>query len=171
MRAILTPHPSTPDGPVESIEVLVGKAGRRRLWARYFVSGDVERVRWPQPRPGGGGRADGLWRTTCFEAFLWAGGRYWEYNFSPAGEWAAYRFDGYRQGQTAAAETASPALLELGAGGAELEAGFERPDGVIRIGLSAVIEDAEGSLSYWALAHPSDKPDFHHPDSFILDAP
>ena len=36
------------------------------------------------------------------------------------------------------------------------------PDG--RIGLSAVIETTDGALSYWALAHPAEKPDFHHPD-------
>jgi hypothetical protein len=35
--------------------------------------------------------------------------------------------------------------------------------------LSAVIEATDGTLSYWALAHPSDKPDFHHPDSFVLE--
>ena len=34
---------------------------------------------------------------------------------------------------------------------------------------TAVIEEADGTKSYWALAHPSDKPDFHHPDSFALD--
>jgi len=38
-----------------------------------------------------------------------------------------------------------------------------------RTALSAVIESADGTRSYWALAHPSDKPDFHHPDSFLLD--
>lgn len=39
------------------------------------------------------------------------------------------------------------------------------------VALSAVIEEAHGAVSYWALAHPSDKPDFHHPDSFILELP
>ena len=37
--------------------------------------------------------------------------------------------------------------------------------------LSAVIETTDGAMSYWALAHPSAKPDFHHPDSFVLDLP
>lgn len=37
--------------------------------------------------------------------------------------------------------------------------------------LSAVIEEAHGAQSYWALVHPSDKPDFHHPDSFVLELP
>ena len=42
-------------------------------------------------------------------------------------------------------------------------------DPLQRARLAAVIEATDGSLSYWALAHPSDKPDFHHPDSFVLE--
>ena len=30
------------------------------------------------------------------------------------------------------------------------------------IGLTAVIETADGQLSYWALQHPAARPDFHH---------
>ncbi len=41
----------------------------------------------------------------------------------------------------------------------------------LKLGLSVVIEDVDGNLTYWALAHPSDKPDFHHPDSFVLTLP
>lgn len=37
--------------------------------------------------------------------------------------------------------------------------------------LSAVIEEPHGTKSYWALAHRSDKPDFHDPDSFVLELP
>jgi hypothetical protein len=37
------------------------------------------------------------------------------------------------------------------------------------LGLAAVLEDRQGRLSYWALAHLADRPDFHHPDSFILE--
>jgi hypothetical protein len=40
---------------------------------------------------------------------------------------------------------------------------------VLRVGLSAVIEANDGTLSYWALKHPAAKPDFHHPDSFVLE--
>jgi hypothetical protein len=39
------------------------------------------------------------------------------------------------------------------------------------IGLSAVIETVGGAKSWWALNHPSDKPDFHHPESFALKSP
>ena len=34
------------------------------------------------------------------------------------------------------------------------------------LGLSAVIEEANGRKSYWALAHPPGKADFHHADCF-----
>jgi hypothetical protein len=36
-----------------------------------------------------------------------------------------------------------------------------------RLGLSAVIEEMSGRKSYWALAHPPGKPDFHHADGFV----
>jgi hypothetical protein len=38
-----------------------------------------------------------------------------------------------------------------------------------RLGLSAVIEDAKGGISYWALTHPPGKPDFHHADGFACE--
>lgn len=37
------------------------------------------------------------------------------------------------------------------------------------LSVTAVIEETDGTKSYWALAHGSDKPDFHHPDSFVLE--
>jgi hypothetical protein len=41
--------------------------------------------------------------------------------------------------------------------------------GHVRLGLSAVIEEERGMLSYWALKHPTGRPDFHHPDAFALE--
>jgi hypothetical protein len=38
----------------------------------------------------------------------------------------------------------------------------------LRIGLTAVVEDASGALSYWSLRHPAGRPDFHHADAFAL---
>jgi hypothetical protein len=38
----------------------------------------------------------------------------------------------------------------------------------LRLGLAAVIERADDGLSYWALAHPSERPDFHDPAGFVL---
>ena len=42
-------------------------------------------------------------------------------------------------------------------------------DSAIEVGLSAVIEEQGGVLSYWALRHPPGKPDFHHRDSFAME--
>lgn len=38
----------------------------------------------------------------------------------------------------------------------------------LHIALSAVIEEVDGTKSYWALRHPPGPPDFHHPDCFAL---
>jgi len=38
----------------------------------------------------------------------------------------------------------------------------------LRLAVSAVIEELDGRISYWALAHPPGKPDFHHADGFVV---
>lgn len=122
------------------------------------------------PAPTSGGPADGLWRHTCLEAFVQdgAGPGYREFNFSPSGQWAVYRFDAERQrspddrppplGPTLAWDMAIDAL--------RLRAWLPRtllPDTPGAVGLSAVIETLDGQLSHWALHHPrADRPDFHH---------
>ena len=169
MRVILQPHPTSPISPVKQIFVDFERVNRWRFWARFELRGALSQVVWPASVSGG--RADDLWRTTCFEAFLKGDGSYWEFNFSPSQQWASYSFDAYRSGQRQAAEVAAPAQLELEEDYAEFEVTFEQPPGVTRLGLSAVIQTIDGAISHWALAHPSDTPDFHHPDSFILDLP
>jgi hypothetical protein len=137
------------------------------LSLEYRVTGVVAALRLP--RPSGRERTDGLWRTTCFEAFAGRGESYAEYNLSPSGAWAAYGFDGYREGM-APLEQPAPMIVtrqtpETVVVTADV---ILPPDADGRIGLSAVIETLDGAISYWALAHPAEKPDFHHPDSFIL---
>jgi hypothetical protein len=168
MRARLIPHPATANGPVDSIEVeLAGSGDELRL--RYVVEGRIDRVAWPdQTTPE---RADGLWKHTCFEAFVGTKSGYREFNLSPSGRWASYAFDGPRVGMRNAGEAATVIGLDAADGRVGFEARIGRPVAADRMGLSAVIEDIDGAISYWALAHPSDKPDFHHPDSFILDLP
>lgn len=169
MRVILQPHPASPPGPVEQIVAYFERVNRFRFWVRFELQGALSQVVWPTAAFGG--RADDLWRTTCFEAFLKGDDAYWEFNFSPSQQWASYSFDAYRSGQRQAAEVASPVRPDLEDTYAEFEATFEQPPGVTRLGLSAVIQTIDGAISYWALAHPSDKPDFHHPESFVLDLP
>ncbi|MGZ8363756.1 MAG: DOMON-like domain-containing protein, partial [Caulobacteraceae bacterium] len=66
MRTKLTPHPAGASSPIEAVEVEVERIGQL-LWLRFFTEGDVNAVAWPGPSDGG--RADELWKHTCFEAF------------------------------------------------------------------------------------------------------
>src|SRR5262245_63050261 len=93
----LTCHSSTPCAHVRSLEAHVErKAGAIVL--RYVLDADLDKLRVPEVTTPA--RADGLWRHTCFEIFIRKpqSASYCELNFSPSGEWAAYRFAGYRSG-------------------------------------------------------------------------
>ena len=165
MRRPLIPHPTSPHGGL-TLEVEARRAGRV-LSLEYVLAGPVEMVRWPQGVARG--RTDGLWRATCFEAFARTADGYVEYNLSPSGAWAAYRFDGYREGMQEL-ETPAPFIVTRTAPGRfVLTADVTLPDDADdAVGLAAVIQGLDGAMGDWALAHPSDKPDFHHPDSFAL---
>ncbi len=125
-------------------------------------------------------RADELWQHTCFEAFVRAspGAAYYEFNFAPSTQWAAYRFERLpkrdercERDQRARASRCNraPERYTLQAS-LELERLPGLPsDALWRLGLSAVIEETSGNKSYWALAHPPGKPDFHHADCFALE--
>lgn len=169
MLVSLTPHPDTPSTAVERIEVEIGRQDDV-LWLRFIVIGDVERVCWPVAAARS--RAVELWKHTCFEAFVRTTDGYREYNFSPSNAWASYRFDGYRSGMRQANEHASVLRVDSTERAVTLQALFEPPEASVGpLALSAVIEDVDGGISYWALAHPPGKPDFHHPDSFVLELP
>jgi len=118
-------------------------------------------------------RADELWRHTCFEAFIRGApdGSYYELNFAPSTKWAAYQFTGYRTGMREATKIQAPKIEVASTGDRHaLRAALELSElsSVSRwqLALSAVIEEANGRKSYWALAHPPGKPDFHHSDCF-----
>jgi hypothetical protein len=166
VRVSLLSHQAHRELPF-SVVVDLGRRGDS-LWLMFIVDGDIDAVEWPpEAQPG---RADDLWRHTCFEVFVAADNGYVEYNLSPTGQWATYRFDSYREGMRPADQTIDVHGLDGGENYVALEAVIDLPpDATGPIALSAVIEATDGTLSYWALAHPSDKPDFHHPDSFVLE--
>lgn len=166
-------HPAVAAPAIRHLGVAVRCLVAGQLELAYRLQGDFSGLR--VPAPAAPRRADGLWKHSCFEAFVRSAGQaaYLEFNFSPSGEWAAYRFANYRQ-PAPGAEIPQPAMtVQRTADELVLEAVISLGDmrvagGALQIGLSAVIEAADGGLSYWALAHPSDKPDFHHPESFAL---
>ena len=124
--------------------------------------------------PQQGQRKDELWTTTCFEAFLAVPGeqRYWEVNLAPNGDWAVYRFDGYRSGQTQQS-LSTPPTIQLQRGGhqlrldARIALGPWWPPGVCPdLALTAVIDCGSEGLSHWALCHGR-KADFHDRSTFL----
>lgn len=179
-RHHLLPHPVSEPGAiqglVEDLSVDVTRLDGK-LVLLYRLTGELEALRLPEPRPSS--RTDGLWRHTCFEAFIGRVGatEYWEYNFSPSGAWAAYHFTAYREGMEPLMKGAPP-LLRLHAGEEQMQLEVtvdlswlsrSSADAGLRLGLSAVIEDRAQVLTYWALKHPGEKPDFHHADGFVVE--
>jgi hypothetical protein len=174
MRQLLKLHPESRCVAVSHIEVDVSRRGADRLVLTYIVTGKISGIRMPPVMPPG--RGNELWRHTCFEAFIRAssGPEYYEFNFAPSAQWAVYRFSGYRSGMCVPAEIGPPPIEVQGSADCyTLQASLE-PDRLSglprtvswRLGLSALIEDASGRMSYWALAYPPGKPDFHHADCF-----
>lgn len=138
----------------------------------YRLEGKLDQLHIPPPRPARS--AAGLWESTCCEIFVARAGAaaYHEFNLSPSGEWAAHAFERYRKGRMLADETLDPRIVvRRGVGTLELDAVIRQGEleGKLLIGLCAVIEAADGSLSYWALRHPAQQPDFHLRDAFALE--
>lgn len=171
-------HPATPcAGPLQ-ISVSLAAAGSEAgagLLLRYQLRGDVSRLRIPEPASPG--PADGLWQRTCFEAFVARADEtaYLEFNFSPSGRWAAYRFSAERVRDEPAEAAQTPVVpdlqLERSPDGLTLLAwlplhALPVPAQALEIGLTAVIETTDGQLNYWALRHPGERPDFHHRGGF-----
>ena len=163
---VLLPHAAVDAG--YSVQAGLNRNGAV-LEVRYALAGTLSGLRVDPPRTGE------LWQHTCFEIFIASRGMpsYYEFNFSPAGDWAAHAFSSYRNGARLADAALDPQLAVRGCTERlELDArvALDRLhlSGELAIGLSAVIEATDGSLSYWALRHAPGKPDFHHADTFAL---
>jgi hypothetical protein len=173
MQLNLVPHPATPPAaPDFKVWVNVEHAGAlgvvasTNIW--FGIGAPMERFVVPQAAEPG--RREGLWETTCFEAFLRPPGEegYREWNFAPSADWAAYDFTSHREGRTDA-DVGAPYVrvednLRWWALGATIAVDAATP---WQLGLSAILEEKDSTKSYWALAHPVGlKPDFHDPACF-----
>jgi len=173
VRHALRLHPDSHCTAAQKIEVDVSRPGAGRLALRYLVIGGTSDL--VLPPPAASTRADGLWRRTCFEAFVREspGDDYYEFNFSPSTQWAAYRFAGYRTGMTAASGVEAPRIDACWSKeGYEVQVSLALDParrGAWRLALASVIEEAGGARSYWALAHPPGRADFHHAEGFALE--
>lgn len=178
MQLNLVPHPATPPSEPFKLWVNVDHSGRfgatasTNMWfcigappSRFAVPAHAEEAV----------RSDSLWETTCFEAFLRKRGEetYREWNFAPSGNWAAYDFTGPRNGKSDPEVSAPYIRVEDNMTWWATGATIAVPSKAIwDLGLSAVLEERDGTKSYWALAHPDGKkPDFHDPACFAAHLP
>jgi len=190
-------HPLRPFQPLDAPAVAVAAAARilrpasspPALWLRFCISG-AQQLRCPAPaqRPQ---RRDGLWQHTCLEAFVADPGpeAYWEFNLAPSGHWAVYRLARYRDGlepdpcyealpfevlrqPEVEGEPTNELTAQL-SHGLTLDLQCPLPPALasaaeLVVGLTAVLEDQRGGLSYWALTHPAAQPDFHDRRGWVL---
>lgn len=174
MRLIAHPSSSYPR-PLE-IECEIVRANFT-IGIGFSLRGPIDRFSIPEPAEQV--RQDELWRHTCFEAFFRPTGHseYHEFNMSPSTAWATYRFGGYRSGfEQSFLEPVLPIEVTKRPLAMELSAFLDLGDdpmlrGPLEVGLSAIIEELDGTKSYWALAHPDGPPDFHHDACFVASLP
>jgi hypothetical protein len=171
----LIPHPTTRTD-AWTVAAVANRSAEGKLHLRYVLRGSLDTIRLPPP--GDLRRDDRLWEHTCAEAFVATESApgYVELNVSPSRAWAAYAFTAYREPAPLAPRHLEPRIvverehdvltLDVHVDLAELSPAY--PDAVLDIGLTTVIEGADGGISYWALRHPCTQPDFHHRDGFVL---
>lgn len=168
-------HLETPCRHVHAISASVQGEADGALRVAFGLEGNIHRLRIPPPETPR--RAERLWEHTCFEAFIAPrdAPAYYEFNFAPSGQWAAYAFRRYRDGKALELDWYPALTVRRTDRRLELEATIRldrlpaiAPHSPLRLALSAVIEDEEGERSYWALRHPPGPPDFHHPAAFVL---
>lgn len=141
-------------------EVIVEIAAREVLLVRWRIVGDV-RVPEAALDP------ERLWEHTCCELFVAPGAAYVEWNVSPTRQVARFDFSGYRA-RTRFTTPTVDVRVSLRSRELVVEARFPRPSAEVLVSPTAVVEDASGELSYWAVHHPCERPDFHHRDGFVV---
>jgi hypothetical protein len=168
-------HPDFNCRPAGAIQVEARRGAASTLRLVYSVTGDINLLKLPPAVSPD--RTDNLWKTTCFEAFIRPGDApdYLEFNFSPSSAWAAYGFTGEREGMHDLDLPAVPRISTTRtAQGYQLEVLLDLPAAAFpadrdwRVGLTAVIEDMDGAVSFWALAHAT-PPNFHDRDTWVCD--
>ena len=156
---LLFRHPDTPPGAIHTVDAELRRVPGGVV-ATFHAIGDVAKLVVPPPATPG--RAEELWRTTCFELFVAGDGEsYREFNLSPSGAWAAYEFDRHRSGRRdidARVEVETSRDDKRLSVTAKIESEFPDP---APVGLTAVVEETDGLIRYWATTFAPGEPDFH----------
>ena len=164
----LVPHPAFPPANVTAVSVALARDEARWLATFTVVGGPLLLPQQATPE-----RTDDLWRATCFELFVKQPehAEYVEFNLSPSARWAAYQFDHHRAGRRDFAVALAPRIERREDGITAALDITALPPPPWRVGINAVIHEADGTESFWALAHPLGKPDFHDDACFALAIP
>lgn len=172
----LCPHSTSPAAAVSLIRVSARTLADGGFAFAFRLEGNPAGLRVPAPQTPA--PADDLWKHTCFEVFVGTPGEaaYREFNFSPSRQWAAYAFCAYRERDPAVELRVTPDIVfQQDADGLGLDVVLPasalpacEPGTSLPVGVSAVIETAEGGLAYWALRHAGPVPDFHARESFAM---
>ena len=169
------PHPESHCQAVTFLDVNIVRPRSDHLLLHYILGGNLGDLKLSPSEPPRRGEA--LWRHTCFEAFVRPvkGTGYYEFNFAPSLQWAAYQFTDYREGMRVVEEV-SPSRLDAQRDDHKYQltallnlSALHDLTGTTgwHLSISAVIEETHGNTSYWALAHAPGAPDFHHSDCFV----
>ena len=120
-------------------------------------------------------RRSNLWENTCLEVFISAAKshRYWEWNFSPSLDWNMFQFKDYRNKdsellsgwQHQASRLISGKQMQLNI---QIDIPETLRDTPLHIGVSFVLHHKQNGLTYWALQHLSQQPDFHNRGKFLI---
>lgn len=145
------------------------------VFVSYKVQGSLAEIDLGQGHPHHA-RVIKLWEKSCFELFIKnEKNSYIEFNFSPEFEWNAFYFE--KKGDALAEygrmdSVKKDILLSLDVFHLIVEIDRKKfPDhffeSALEIGLTSVIKDRHGKLSYWALSHQDTKPNFHDFRSYV----
>ena len=171
--ASLIPYPAP---RLPAIEI-TGTVSRQNniLSIRYKVHGDAVNILLPTPSSPT--RQHDLWKASCFEFFIAIQDQpqYWEFNISPSGDWNVYAMDEYRQVNMREESAFTQLPFEFRKTDSELSLDISvdlnsiiSTDQSLQIGITTIIQTADGNETYWALAHPGKQADFHLRESFAI---
>lgn len=147
-----------------------------QLMVYYLLTGDISSVFLPV-KSAVPQRKDELWKRTCFELFLAIKDQpaYWEFNFSPSGDWNVYRMGAYRRIDFHEESSIKQVRLEMNRESDALAlnvtvdlSSIVQGEQSIETGITAVVQTKDGDVTYWALTHPGPRADFHNREGFIL---
>lgn len=141
----------------------------------FLVKGNLTGIHLPK-REEKRKRVIGLWESSCFECFILNNETksYYEFNFSPEGHWNCFYFS-----KPKAPLTQSPNFEEIECTTKLLDQTFSLKASInlynlhpgfwkkesMSFGLTSVIE-SNSNLSYWAISHNDEKPNFHNFETF-----